>query len=429
LTATIPASALAAAGSLSISVSTPGGGTSASLPFTVSNPANPAPSLSSLSPTATIAGSGAFTLTVNGSNFVNGSFVQVNGSNRSTTFVSSTQLTAAISAGDIASAGTISITVVNPAPGGGTSGALTLAINNPSPSLSSISPSSVSAGSAAFTLTLNGSNFVSGSVVRVNGSTRSTAFINSTQLTATISASDVASSGTVSITVANSAPGGGTSAAATLTITNPLPSLSSISPASVSAGSAAFTLTLTGSGFIPGSVVRVNGASRTTTVVSGTQLTAQIPASDVATGANLSVTVFNPSPGGGTSAARTLAVLNPAPSISSISPSVVLALGSSFTLTVDGSGFVNGSVVQVNGAARPTTFVSSTKLTAQISNNDILSIGTRTITVFNAAPGGGTSNSATLTVIGLLGQVTAPNTIQLPAALDVKPEPFFYGMA
>jgi len=429
LTATIPASALATAGSLSISVSTPGGGISGSLPFTVTNPANPAPSLSSLSPTATTAGGGAFTLTVNGSNFVNGSVVQVNGSNRSTTFVSSAQLTAAISAGDIASAGSLSITVVNPAPGGGTSGALTLAVNNPSPSLSSISPSSVSAGSGAFTLTLNGSNFVSGSVVRVNGSSRSTTFVSSTQLTAAIPASDVASSGSVSITVANSAPGGGTSAAVTLTITNPLPSLSSISPASVSAGSAAFTLTLTGSGFISGSVVRVNGVNRTTTLVNSTQLTAQISASDVAAGANLSVVVSNPPPGGGTSAARTLAVLNPAPSISSISPSIALALGSTFTLTVNGSGFVDGSVVNVNGSPRPTTFVSSTRLTAQISNNDILSVGTRTITVFNAAPGGGTSNSATLTVIGLLGQVTAPNINQLPAALDVKPEPFLYGMA
>jgi len=187
----------------------------------------------------------------------------------------------------------------------------------------------------------------------------------------------------------------------------------------------AFTLTLTGSGFISGSVVHVNGASRTTTFVSSSQLTAQIPASDVATGTNLSITVFNSAPGGGTSGARTLAVLNPVPSISSISPSIALALGSSFTLTVNGSGFVSGAVVQVNGSARPTTFVNATRLTVQISNNDILSVGTRTITVFNAAPGGGTSNSVTLTVIGLLGQVTAPNILGLPTALDIKPEPFF----
>src|SRR6266702_7969641 len=158
-------------------------------------------------------------------------------------------------------------------------------------------------------------------------------------------------------------------------------------------------------------------------------MTTQISASDVAAGATLSVVVSNSPPGGGTSAARTLAVLNPAPSISSISPSIVLALGSSFTVTVNGSGFVGGSVVNVNGSPRPTTFVSSTKLTVQVSNTDILTLGTRTITVFNPTPGGGTSNSATLTVIGLLGRVTVPNMTQFPGALDVKPEPFFYGMA
>jgi len=188
---------------------------------------------------------------------------------------------------------------------------------------------------------------------------------------------------------------------------------------------------------ITGKVTAVGPDSVTITTSAGTTITvstsatttyhqqASGSASDVATGTNLSITVFNPAPGGGTSGARTLAVLNPVPSISSISPSVALALGSSFSLTVNGSGFVSGSVVQVNGSARPTTFVSATQLTAQIANNDILSVGTRAITVFNAAPGGGTSNSATLTVIGLLGQLTAPNIHGLPTALDLKPEPFF----
>jgi hypothetical protein len=428
LSATIPAANTGSAGTLSIDVSTPspGGGTSGTLTFTVNNPA---PSVTSVSPTSVTAGSGAFTLTVNGSGFVGGSVVEVNGASRSTTFVSATQLTAAIPASDIASAGSLSITVVNAAPGGGTSGQLTVAVTNPAPSLSNISPNTITAGSAAFTLTVNGSNFVPGSVVQVNGSSRTTTFSSSTQLTASIPASDIASAGNVSVTVFTPAPGGGTSAAVTLAVTNPQPSLTSMSPTSVQAGSGAFTLTLNGSNFISGSVVRVNGSNRTTTFVSASQLTAQITAADVATGANLSITVFNPSPGGGTSAALTLAVLNPVPSISSISPATTIVLGPSFTLTVNGSGFVSGSVVQVNGSPRPTTFVSSTQVTAQISNNDILSLGQRTITVFNPAPGGGTSNSATLTVVGLLGQAIAPNPAGRPAQLatarDVRPEPFF----
>jgi len=115
-----------------------------------------------------------------------------------------------------------------------------------------------------------------------------------------------------------------------------------------------------------------------------------------------SVTVFTPDPGGGTSASVTFTVNNPAPSISSISPPLVIALGGNFTLTVSGSGFIPGSVVQYDGSPRPTTFVSSTQVTAAISSHDIIAIGSHAITVVNPSPGGGTSNSATLTVASLL---------------------------
>lgn len=62
-------------------------------------------------------------------------------------------------------------------------------------------------------------------------------------------------------------------------------------------------------------------------------------------------------------------------------------------LTVNGANFVSGAVVQWNGAAQPTTFVSSTELTAQISADDIVVAGTETVTVSNPAPGGGISNA------------------------------------
>ena len=67
------------------------------------------------------AGSAAFTLTVNGTGFVSGATVNWNGSPRTTTFVKSSQLTASITAADVATAGTANVTVVNPAPGGGAS--------------------------------------------------------------------------------------------------------------------------------------------------------------------------------------------------------------------------------------------------------------------------------------------------------------------
>jgi hypothetical protein len=420
LTAAVPASDIASAGTLAIGVVNPDGSSTGTLSFTVNNPS---PSLTSISPSTAKAGGPGFTLTVTGSSFVSTSVVQVNGASRTTSFVSATQLTAAIPASDIAAAGTLSITVFNPTPGGGTSSAVSFTVTSSPPSLASISPSTATAGGPAFTLTANGSNFVNGSVVQVNGANRTTTFVSGTQLTAAIPASDIASTGTLAIGVVN--PDGSASGTVSLAINNPSPSLTSISPASATAGSSGFTLTVTGSNFVSSSVVRVNGSNRTTTFVSSTQLTAAIPASDLAVAALLSITVFTPTPGGGTSAAVTFTVNNPVPSISSISPSTALVLGSSFTMTVDGSGFVSSSVVQVDGSPRPTTFVSPTQLQAQISNNDILSVGTRSITVFNPAPGGGTSNAATLTVVGLLGQVTAPGPAQLASAMDVRPEPTF----
>jgi uncharacterized repeat protein (TIGR03803 family) len=89
----------------------------------------PAPTINSISPTSAIAGGAAFTLTVNGTNFVSGSTVNFNGKARTTTFVGATQLTAAIPASDIAIAGTFNMTVTNP--GGGTSNAVSFTVVTP----------------------------------------------------------------------------------------------------------------------------------------------------------------------------------------------------------------------------------------------------------------------------------------------------------
>jgi hypothetical protein len=89
---------------------------------------NPTPSVSSLSPTSAPAGSAPTTLTVNGSGFVATSVVGWNGAARTTTFVSTTQLRAAITSADLANAGSVPVTVFSPTPGGGTSGAVSFAI-------------------------------------------------------------------------------------------------------------------------------------------------------------------------------------------------------------------------------------------------------------------------------------------------------------
>ncbi len=279
-----------------------GGGTSNN------QPPNATPTITTISPNNAVAGGSAFTLTISGTNFVAASMVSFNGNARTTTFVSSTQLTAAILAADIANAANVKVTVTNPAPGGGTSNAASFTVGNLAPNITTISPTSATAGGAAFTLTVNGTNFISGSTVNFNGSARMTTAVSTTQLTAAILAADIANAANVNVTVTNPAPGGGTSNAVSFAITSsssPAPMINSLSPSCVPQGEQSLSpdgqLLVNGQNFVASSVLRWNGNDRPTIFHSSGQLTAQIPASDIAAAGTAAVTVFNPAPGGGSS--------------------------------------------------------------------------------------------------------------------------------
>ena len=86
------------------------------------------------------------------------------------------------------------------------------------------------------------------------------------------------------------------------------------------------------------------------------------------------------------------------PTITSISPTSKAAGDAQFTLTVNGTGFVNGqSTVRFDGNGRTTSYVNTTQLTATIPATDLEVAGHHYITVFNAG-GGGLSNQDSLTV-------------------------------
>jgi hypothetical protein len=89
---------------------------------------------------------------------------------------------------------------------------------------------------------------------------------------------------------------------------------------------------------------------------------------------------------------------NPVPAISTLSPSSAAAGSAAITLSLSGSNFINGSVVNWNGTALPTTFVSSSSLTASVASTLLATAGTASVNVFNPAPGGGTSGNLTFTI-------------------------------
>lgn len=93
-----------------------------------SSPFDVGSTITQLIPSCAPVGAQSFFLDVIGSDFVGGSVVRWNGSDRPTTFISGRELTAQIAASDIAATGTASVTVFNPPPGGGNSNTLTFAL-------------------------------------------------------------------------------------------------------------------------------------------------------------------------------------------------------------------------------------------------------------------------------------------------------------
>ncbi|MDD5547695.1 MAG: hypothetical protein PHN74_02240, partial [Candidatus Pacebacteria bacterium] len=261
----------------------------------------------------------------------------------------------------------------------------TISVNNPAPTTTDIFPASKTIGDSQFVITVDGTNFVSSSTVRFNGSNRATTFVNSTQLTATILSTDLLNAtSSAYITVFSPTPGGGVSNAQTFTIYNPTPTTTSISPTSKNTGDSQFTLTVNGTNFVSGAVVKFNGLNRTTTFVNSTQLTAIIPASDIITAGNYFITVANPSPVLAESNAQTLTVYQlDGTGTNTVSPSTtnVNSTGDTFTFTFTSANQMDTGAITLtapsgfsapqgnSGTAGYTTITSSSGTIADVEDN------------------------------------------------------------
>jgi hypothetical protein len=89
---------------------------------------------------------------------------------------------------------------------------------------------------------------------------------------------------------------------------------------------------------------------------------------------------------------------NPIPRVDSLSPATVSAGSPNLRLHINGSNFVRGAVVSLNGAVRETVYVSATELLADVPVADLVNPVLIAITVSNPAPEGGNSTSLNLTV-------------------------------
>ncbi len=353
--------------------------------------ANAGTSLLSLNPPYIQAGGPDVTLSIAGSGFVPGGTVNLGYLSLATTYIDSTKISAIVPASFSALSGYQEIFVRNP--DGSASSTLYFDIQ---PVLTSVTPNSAPAGSPTTPVTVTGIGFVLGvelEFVTASASTPIyTLYVSSTKITAFINASLLTVPGAATIRVGDAAyPVNTTLSFAITSAPAGKANLTSLYPASVAAGGPD-----TGAQVIAGSIVTWNGTSLPTTLISSTQLTAQVAASWIAAPGSASISVFSPT-GVNNAAPATFTILTAAsPNLTSLSPASVVAGSPAFSLTVNGSGFVSGAIVQWSGSPLATTFVSATQLAAQVPASNCAAAGSANITVLN--PGSAASNALTFTV-------------------------------
>lgn len=353
---------------------TPGGHALAAAPPTIT-------SMTPLSATT----SGGTLLTIYGTGFEQGAYVAIGGVlSSSVTVLNASALTAVIPAG---TAGAAQVVVVNPdgqsvfasgfsyaAPSTSSSGSL---------SLVSIAPLSAAATGGQLVY-VTGAGFDPNAVITFGGiPVASMVWMNQ----GFILTYAPAGSGTVNVVITNpngqaaTAPTPFTYSGASNTSTGSL-SITSITPSSVSAGSA---ITITGAGFISGATVNVGGfAAPNVTVVNSSLITATAPA-----GPSGVVTVLVTNPGGaaatsaGLSYAGTTATSGTQPTVAAVSPPTGSSAGGT-TVSITGGGFVAPATVTFGGV--PATLVTVVNANLITATTPASPVGT--VSVLVAGPSG-----------------------------------------
>jgi hypothetical protein len=373
------------------------------------------PVVTSVSPDKATVGSVGPSIVIAGTNFVPRSIVQLDGAPLATSFVSGTELRATIPTTKLLATGVLRISVGTSPPGGGASKEVTFEVQNPGATLTSLSPLSVILGATTTTIQATGTGFVPGAKIVFGGTDLTTTFGSSTSLSGTIPAGLLVTPGSVPVNVVNPAPGGGASTSISFTVANPVAAIQSIRPSVAFVGSGSTTITVVGSGFVPGSNVLFNGATLASTYVSGNQLTASLPASSLSAVGDFPVAVSNPPPGGGVTSPVVFRVQYPAPQTSALAPSTAGAGSGPTDVVVSGAGFFSTSQITFDGAPTATTYQDATHLKATLTAAQLANAGSISVRVVNSTPGGGTSAALGFTVTNGVPAITGLNPSSVPA--------------
>ena len=382
---------------------------------------NPIPVLTAISPV--VISVGPFTLSLTGQYFAPGATVFLGSTALATTVVSSTQLTATGTATN-AEVGNVNITVQNPAPGANASKAITAQIKGSGINVQ-VTPATgtLRAGTQqvfAATVTGTSNTGVTWSINGIAGGNDTVGTIvgNGNYLAPNI----LPKANTITVTATSVADTTATGNA-TMTLGNPVPILSTVTPDLVVIGK--FSLTLTGSGFMNGSVVNFGSQPLTTTFVSPTELTATGTATIAQVG-TVNVSVTNPNPVSATSAPIPVQVVASSNIVVTLTPkSVTIGAGNTtqFQATVTGT-----TDIQVSWSVNGVPYGNNTVGTVDGNGNytapvNIVGLGSVTVTAASVVDPT-KSGSATVTLSNPVPTLTAitPGTIG-PGAFQLT----FYG--
>jgi hypothetical protein len=159
------------------------------------------------------------------------------------------------------------------------------------------------------------------------------------------------------------------------------PILQSITPATVHVGSADFTMSVSGTRFLPGAIVSLDGTDLQTVFRSDTLLEALVSSSMLSVGGLAEIQVKNPR--GELSGIAGLIVADDPPRLSHINPQKIGTGAESLEISISGERFQRAATVMIGGTAIETKFVSATSLQAIVQGTLLQRAGDLSIMVVN----------------------------------------------
>jgi hypothetical protein len=409
LKATISAARLAVAhtGSFVVRTHGPGGSvSSATVTFVVGNPAPVITSMSGV-PDPLLIGNPGFTLVVNGTGFTSTTTLQVNGVALATTFVSPTQLRAFVPPQLLGQGGVLRVTALNPSPTVGPSNALEVSLFNPIPGVLSITPNftevRLDPNSLPLQMTVRGFGFSAAAVALIDGVEVPTVVRNSIELVASIPQKVLETARIAVVQVRNPPPTLGTSEAQAISIFNLVPTVTSVEasplfwdpiprfvgdpqtyPGQIIIRGTNFVRAEDGLKFLFSTPCDDKAGGLTGDRVSSTLIIGRI---QIGCAGTYRLGATNPQPGGGVGNLLAFTVATyaapAAHSVSGLAPAAIVAGSGTFTLTITGSGFAAGAVVNFGTAVLFPTSVTFNAIQVTVPSYLVTSFGVIPVSVTN----------------------------------------------